>query len=59
MSGVDFEVIDDVRREGDPATLVADSSRARSELGWQPEFDALETIIEHAWRFERDRFQRS
>lgn len=59
VSGVDFEVIDDVRREGDPATLVADSSRARSELGWQPEFDALETIIEHAWRFEHDRFHRN
>ena len=40
------------RRPGDPARLVADARQARSQLGWQPEYSNLATIIEHAWRFE-------
>lgn len=41
------------RRPGDPPRLVAASARAHEELGWTPRFDALETIIEHAWAVER------
>ena len=40
------------RRPGDPARLVADSSRARAELGWEPRYADLATIIAHAWRWE-------
>jgi len=40
------------RRAGDPPVLVADSGRAKAELGWQPLFAALETIIAHAWQWE-------
>ena len=40
------------RRAGDPARLVADASRAREVLGWQPQFADLATIIAHAWRWE-------
>jgi UDP-glucose 4-epimerase len=43
-------IIEDGRRAGDPARLVADSRRARRDLRWQPAFSSLETIIEHAWR---------
>jgi UDP-glucose 4-epimerase len=41
------------RRPGDPARLVADASLARTQLGWQPRFSALDTIVAHAWRWER------
>ncbi|KPK68055.1 MAG: UDP-galactose-4-epimerase [Acidithiobacillales bacterium SM23_46] len=41
------------RREGDAARLVADSTRARNELGWIPERHQLEVIIADAWRWER------
>ncbi len=41
-----------VRRPGDPARLVADSRRARTELGWEPRYTDLATIIAHAWRWE-------
>ncbi|MCC6534663.1 MAG: UDP-glucose 4-epimerase GalE [Burkholderiales bacterium] len=41
------------RRPGDPARLVADSTLARTELGWRPRFDDLETIVRHAWAWER------
>ncbi|MFO1112862.1 MAG: UDP-glucose 4-epimerase GalE, partial [Rhodospirillales bacterium] len=32
------------RRPGDPPTLVADSSRIRAELGWQPRFAELDEM---------------
>lgn len=39
------------RRAGDPAVLVASAEKAKKELGWKPEYDSLETIIETAWNF--------
>jgi UDP-glucose 4-epimerase len=39
------------RREGDPAVLIASSERIHKELGWQPEFQDLRTIIESAWNW--------
>lgn len=40
------------RREGDPAILVADSTRIRKETGWTPAFADLDTIVSTAmnWR---------
>ena len=46
---VPYEVCD--RRPGDPATLVASSERARTQLGWVPEYTDIEAIIETAWRW--------
>lgn len=40
------------RRQGDPAVLVAESSRAKKVLGWRPIYPGLHEIIEHAWRWE-------
>ncbi|WP_433370743.1 UDP-glucose 4-epimerase GalE [Actinoplanes sp. CA-142083] len=39
------------RREGDPATLVASSAKARAELGWVPEKPTLQAMIGDAWTF--------
>ena len=39
------------RRAGDPPRLVADASKICKDWGWIPKFGALETIIEHAWRW--------
>ncbi|NLG89594.1 MAG: UDP-glucose 4-epimerase GalE [Clostridiaceae bacterium] len=39
------------RRKGDPAVLVASSEKAKRELGWEPRYNDLETIIESAWRW--------
>lgn len=41
------------RRAGDAAVLVADSRRAREELGWKPATPDIETIIETAWKWHR------
>ncbi len=43
------------RRPGDPATLLADPSLAKSELHWTPRRTAISDIIETAWRWRRGR----
>jgi len=44
------------RRPGDPPVLVADSTLAKAALRWTPKFADLDTIIEHAWQWERKHF---
>lgn len=44
------------RRPGDPPVLVADASLAKQALNWRPQFSAIDTIIDHAWRWERRHF---
>ena len=41
------------RRPGDPAILVASSEKIRRELGWEPKYPDLRTIVEHAWEWHR------
>ncbi len=41
------------RRAGDPATLVAATTRIRATLEWTPQYDQLETIVTHALEWER------
>jgi len=56
--GATLMVKEGERRAGDPAILVADASKAKKELGWQPEYANLEVIIRHAyaWAWEKKRF---
>lgn len=42
------------RRQGDAAVLVADSALARTVLGWMPRYADLDTIVAHAWAWERE-----
>lgn len=39
------------RRCGDPARLVGNAARIRTELGWQPRHASLEEILHTAWRW--------
>jgi UDP-glucose 4-epimerase len=45
------------RRPGDPARRVANSERARRELGWKPKHPDIEDIIASAWQWHRQRFK--
>lgn len=56
ISGVDFEVMDASRRLGDPAILIADSSKLRNLTSWKPKKDSLETIISSALEWEKKIF---
>lgn len=40
-------------RPGDPATLIASSDKIREELGWEPRYPDLRSIIESAWRWHQ------
>jgi UDP-glucose 4-epimerase len=53
VSGVDFEVRTTDRRAGDPSELVAGTQRIFDRLPWQPQFEDLELIVEHALNWER------
>lgn len=52
VTGQNIPIIVQDRRLGDPAILVADSQKSKRELGWTPQFTALEQIIAHAWQWE-------
>jgi UDP-glucose 4-epimerase len=53
VTGCDIPVQIEARRAGDPASLIADGSAARSVLGWNPTLSDLHTIITHAWNWEQ------
>ncbi len=53
VTGSDFNVVETQRREGDPPSLVADSSLIKRELGWKPAHNDLQYIIKTAWEWER------
>ena len=53
LSGTNLNVEMVARRAGDAAALVADSTRLRSQLGWQPQHDDLDGIVRSALVWER------
>ena len=54
ITGVDIKVIEESRRDGDPAKLYASSKKAQEILGWQPKFDSIEKIVETAWNWHKN-----
>jgi len=52
-SGKDFPVCMADRRPGDPAALVAGADRIREVLGWVPQRNNLDTIVEDALSWEK------
>lgn len=49
VTGKDIPLEIAARRPGDPDSLIAESAKAREVLGWQPQFDHIDKIIETAW----------
>ncbi|RYZ76548.1 MAG: UDP-glucose 4-epimerase, partial [Proteobacteria bacterium] len=52
-SGVDFKVEAKPRRAGDPAAIIADSSKLKSTLNWQPKYNDMNVICKTALDWER------
>ena len=57
VTGRKIAVIEKPRRPGDPPQLVASSEKIKRELGWRPQFQSLDAIIESAWKWH-ERFPR-
>lgn len=53
ITGVDFTVVEEARRAGDPAVLIASSAKIREELGWKPEHSSVEEVIATAWQWHK------
>ena len=51
VTGKELPVVARPRRPGDPARLIAASGKISKELGWKPQFQQIDTIIESAWRW--------
>ena len=51
VTGREIAVMEDERRAGDPAVLVAGSDRIKKELGWKPQFAGIDTIVDTAWKW--------
>ena len=54
VTGQPIKVVEEGRRAGDPAVLIASSEKARRVLGWKPEHNSLEEIIKTAWNWHKD-----
>jgi UDP-glucose 4-epimerase len=52
VTGKSVQTIDAEKRSGDPEVLVSDSLLIQQELGWVPKYSSLETLVDHAWRWE-------
>jgi UDP-glucose 4-epimerase len=55
VTGKSIPVVEKPRRLGDPAVLVASSTKIRKELGWERRFPDLDTIVLHAWNWQKRR----
>ncbi len=53
VTGLKVATMETPRRPGDPARLVASSQKIKRELGWQPQYPDLSTIVETAWQWHR------
>ena len=51
ITGREIATIEKPRRPGDPPRLIASSEKIKKELGWRPQFQSLEAIIESAWKW--------
>lgn len=51
VTGKEIKVIESPRRQGDPAKVWGDPTKAKEILGWRPEHSDLKTIVESAWKW--------
>ena len=49
VTGRKIATIEKPRRPGDPPRLIASSEKIKKELGWQPQFQSLDAIVDSAW----------
>lgn len=59
VTGRPIHVLEEPRRPGDPAVLIASSEKIGKELGWKPEHTQLDSIVESAWKWHRQRYKKT
>ncbi|BDR60023.1 UDP-glucose 4-epimerase GalE [Lactobacillus xylocopicola] len=53
VTGIDIPYTMGPRRGGDPDSLVADSTKARTILKWQPQHENVQEVIASAWKWHQ------
>jgi len=53
ITGRKIDTVEKPRRLGDPPRLIASSEKIKRELGWKPQFQSLDRIIESAWKWHQ------
>jgi UDP-glucose 4-epimerase len=56
VTGHPIPVVEEPRRPGDPAVLVASSRRIIDELGWKPRYSSLDDIVRSAWVWHQQHY---
>jgi UDP-glucose 4-epimerase len=51
VTRTELSVLEESRRMGDPASLVASSQKIRKALNWQPLYPDIQSIVAHAWNW--------
>jgi len=59
VTGHPIPVIEEPRRPGDPAVLIASSEKIGKELGWKPEYTELDAIVKSAWEWHQQRYSKA
>lgn len=57
VTGREIRVVEEPRRAGDPAVLVASSEKIQRELGWRPQHAELKEIVASAWEWHQKRYK--
>ena len=53
ITGRKIDIVEKPRRPGDPPRLIASSEKIKRELGWKPQFQSVDPIIESAWKWHQ------
>ena len=53
ITGQPIPVMEKPRRPGDPPRLIASSEKIKRELGWRPQFQTLDAIVDSAWKWHQ------
>ena len=59
VTGKPIAVVEEPRRPGDPAVLIASSEKIARELGWKPEHTSIDDIVKSAWEWHQVRYQQT
>lgn len=51
VSGKEIKIVNEPRRPGDVAVLVADNTKIKNELGFNPQYSDINSIIKTAWQW--------
>lgn len=57
VSGVDFPVVETPRRKGDPACVIASGKKIREVIGWKPQHNSLDEIVNSAFAWEQKKLK--